>query len=254
MKRLIMLLVFGCIGITQVLWAIPTEINYQGTLKQNGLPANDPSGSSTKVTFTLTDQTGQIPYSNSISVNTPVINGLFSAKLNFQLLTGNTWDSITPYIKVNINGQDLSPTEKVSATPYAIVASSVMAGGVTPSSLAPGYGLVPAGLIAIFAANCPNGWNVFLPLQGKYPVGSDGGPNFTLGVPVGNLTHNHSGTTGGAVRGTTQNVGTPSGAPTGMYLEDVANEPLERASPHTHAIPMDSSLPPSLPIVFCQKQ
>jgi len=250
MKRLLMIIVLSLTVASQVLWAIPSEINYQGTLKEKGLPA---SGNK-NITFTLTSQDGQTAYSNAITVNTPVNNGLFSVKLNFQLLSGNTWESITPYIKVNVEGQDLSPTEKISATVYAGISSSVVAGAITPASVAPGFGLVPSGMVAIFSDNCPAGWIVYAPLQGKYPVGADGTPNFTLGVPTGSLTHNHSGQTGGAIRGATQLVSTPAGAPAGYYLEDIANQPLERASPHSHAIPMDSSLPPSLPIVFCQKQ
>src|ERR1022692_3493430 len=155
MKRLIMILMFGFVGAGQVLWAIPSEINYQGTLKKNGLPLNE----SKNITFTLTSQDGQTAYSNAITVNTPVVNGLFSTKLNFQLLGANTWDSITPYIKVNVDGQDLAPTEKVSATVYALVSSSVVPGAITPASVSPGYGLVPSGTLMAFAGiNVPSGW------------------------------------------------------------------------------------------------
>src|SRR5690349_1017408 len=71
---------------------------------------------------------------------------------------------------------------------------------------------------------------------------------------------------GGANRGSYPIVGTPQGAPAGEYLEDVANQPMERASPHAHTISTDgnhnhggstgtaSSLPPYLGMVFCEKQ
>ena len=155
MKRLFMLFSLSLIAASQVLWAIPSEINYQGTLKEKGLPA---SGNK-NITFTRTSQDGKTAYSNSITVNTPVVNGLFSTKLNFQLLSGNTWESITPYIKVNVEGQDLTPTEKISSSLYAMVSSSVVAGAITPASVAPGYGLVPSGTIVAFAGtSVPDGW------------------------------------------------------------------------------------------------
>src|SRR5579859_3615216 len=109
MKCLILILSMGIVGFSPALWAIPTEINYQGTLKQNGTPATG----NKNITFTLTSSDGNTAYSNAITVNTPINNGLFSVKLNFQLLGTNTWESITPYIKVNVEGQDLGPPEKI---------------------------------------------------------------------------------------------------------------------------------------------
>jgi hypothetical protein len=153
-----------------------------------------------------------------------------------------------------VNGQALSPTEPVTATAYAIVSNSVMDNAISPAKVAPGFGLVPSGAIVMFASGCPPGWQVFTGLQGKYPVGADGSADFTVGVSTGNLTHNHGGVTGDADRGTYQLVGTPAGATAGMYLEDVANQSLERASHHAHGIAAGSSLPPSLPVVFCVKQ
>jgi hypothetical protein len=90
------------------------------------------------VTFQLTSQDGNTFYSQPINVSVTPINGLFSAKLDFQLLTGFTWESINPYIKVSVGGQALSPTEKVSATIYAVISSSVAVNGVSTNSIADG--------------------------------------------------------------------------------------------------------------------
>jgi len=254
MKRMIWISMLGLLAISSTaVWVIPSQITYQGTLKDRGLPANG----NYAITFQLTDQSGSTPYSAAIIKPTvPVTNGLFSVLLDFQLLGTNTWDTITPYLKVTVNGQDLHNPEPVSATAYANVSNSVVNGAISPAKVASGYGLIPAGGIVMFQGSCPTGWTVFTGLQGKVPMGAD--PNntaqFTAGQGGGNLTHSHTGHTQGADRGPAIIVGTPDGAVNGQYLEDIANQHIERASVHSHAIPSDSSLPPYLTVVFCQKQ
>ena len=134
MKRLWITAFVSSIALASAVWAFPTEINYQGTLKKNGLPDTTQE----KVTFQLTSADGNTPYSQSITFMVTPVNGLFSEKLDFQLLSGITWENITPYIKVSVNDQALSNPEKVSATVYAVIASSVVAGGVTTNAIADG--------------------------------------------------------------------------------------------------------------------
>jgi len=273
MKRLFMILTFGFIGASQVLWAIPSTINYQGTLKEKGLPA---SGTK-QMLFRITSQDGSTVYWSGTQVPVQVANGLFSAQITPTLQSGYTWDTITPYMEVSVDGQLLLPREPVNATVYATISGSIVDGAITPTKIASGYGLVPSGAIMMFDTNCPSGWTIYTALQGKFPVGADltNPSQFTMGQSGGNLTHNHSissdgahnhsGQTSGANRGGTELVGTPSGAPAGEYLEDIANQPLERSSPHSHAISTDgshnhggltgnsSSLPPYLSMIFCKK-
>ncbi len=138
MKQLFAIATLSLITFAPAVWAIPTEINYQGTLRgQGGAPINSAT-TPTTVKFTLTSSDGNTPYSNTITMNPVIINGLFSVKLDFQLIPGNTWESLTPYIKVNVGGQDLTPTEKVSATAYSLVSNSVVDGAITTSKIADG--------------------------------------------------------------------------------------------------------------------
>src|SRR5262245_53698704 len=78
-------------SIHSIVLAIPAEINYQGTLKdKNGNPVNS-SKTPLTIKYTLTDQSGNNPYSDTIETTPTIINGLFSAKLDFNLKTGYSW-------------------------------------------------------------------------------------------------------------------------------------------------------------------
>jgi hypothetical protein len=278
MKRLLMTAMVCSLTVISTVWAIPTEINYQGTLKKNGLPDTNPES----VTFQLTSSDGKINYSQPTTVTVNPINGLFSTKLDFQFINGNTWESVTPYIQVSVNGQTLSNPEKVSVTPYAIIASSVVAGAITPDRVAPGYGLVPSGAIMIFQNACPDGWSVFTGLQGKFPVGTDNNTanNFPIASSGGQLNHvhtfttsfdgahNHGGFTDKVNPTATRVVGNSSTYQDDELVQDVGTGGtyLIRLTKHDHAISTDgshnhhgttdstSSLPPYLAVVFCIKQ
>ncbi len=159
MKKATHLILLNLLVVSPAVWAIPNLITYQGTLSDQGSPANSPP--LYPMTFQLTDQSGNTPYSNVISNQVTVKNGLFSVQLNFQLLPPNTWDTISPYLKVAVNGQALSPTEPINATAYAIVSNTVVDNAITPAKVALGYGLVPTGSIVAYAsATPPAGWLV----------------------------------------------------------------------------------------------
>src|SRR5262245_11133695 len=104
---------------TPVLWAIPTTINYQGTLKEKSLPANGTK----KMIFRITDQNGTSVYWSSGQLDIPVTNGLFAAQIN---PTGVSWETVTPYIEVSVEGQLLLPREPINANVYANVSNSVV--------------------------------------------------------------------------------------------------------------------------------
>jgi len=126
-------LTIGCLLLAQVkVMAIPSQITYQGTLKQNGVPTN----ALKNMTFLLVSADGKTPYSLIISSQVNVINGLFSIPLSFQLVSPYTWDTINPYIQVSVEGQALSPNEPVTTTAYAIVAASVISGAIGTPQLA----------------------------------------------------------------------------------------------------------------------
>ena len=259
MKKLF-LIAAACLMIIQVkAMAIPSQITYQGTLKQNGVPVGSPSGTSKAMTFQLLSSDGQTPYSTIITQNVQVINGLFSVPLNFQLLAPYTWDTIDPYIQVSVEGQALTPIEHVSATVYAFVSSTVVNGSITPAKMnttafqAAGVGLVPQGAIMMFDTDCPAGWTRDIALDSRFPLGSA-----SYGTLGGVDTHSASISTA-VSEGGPIGVGTPTGATNGEYLEDIANQYFERASKHTHTISFDGAgssftqLPPYISVIYCKK-
>jgi len=238
-------------------WAgtIPSQITYQGTLKQSGLPA---TGTKTML-FRLTNQDGTQVYWSSGNQSVAVANGLFSAQLS---PTGVDWQNVTPYIEVSIEGQQLSPREPVAASVYAMMSQSIVDGAVTPSKVASGYGLVPSGMIGMFETSCPAGWTVYTALQGKFPAGVD--PNnaaqFTAGQSGGSLTHSHSiamapahshgGSTGGPSATVLVNAGSNARVPTESHTHIISPD---GAHDHGGSTGISSSLPPYMSVVFCEK-
>ena len=96
MKKIICFSALCWMSLTPTLWAIPSAINYQGTLKEKTLPANGTK----KMLFRITDQNGTQVYWSSGQLLIPVMNGLFSAQLT---PTGVSWETITPYIEVSVD-------------------------------------------------------------------------------------------------------------------------------------------------------
>ncbi len=147
------------------LWAasVPLNITYQGTLKQAGVPVNG----SHNMSFKLTDVSGTAQYGALVNLsNVPVNQGLFSVPLDFSANGSQSvpWQSIQPYIQVTIDGQVLSPTEPLNATPYALMSASVIDGAITPAKLDPAVNsfIIPPGVINAFGGSMspkpPVGW------------------------------------------------------------------------------------------------
>lgn len=201
-------------------WAgvVPSQITYQGTLKQSGVAAN---GTYT-MTFRLTDNGGLTQYWSSGPMPVTVSQGLFSALLS---PTGVDWQNVTPYIEVNVSGQVLLPREPVTSTAYALMCGSVAN---------------ETGMIAMFAEICPSGWTRFGALDGVFPMGGA-----AYGATGGSATHSHS---MGGPSSTDTGVVFSSGQGSGSFLSDWG-----RAG-HRHSVSAESNLPPYLTVVFCQKQ
>jgi hypothetical protein len=222
-------------------WAMPSQITYQGTLKEKGIPSN---GTKTMF-FRITNADGTQVYWSSGNLSVSVANGLFSTALN---PTGVNWEAVIPYIEVSIEGQVLVPREPISATVYATLSSSIVDGAISPAKVATGYGLVPAGMVAMFTVDCPTGWARFSALDNAFPMGS-----LTYGNTGGNATHSHSliitesataggGNAIGSARGSMNNGLTSFSAGSG-YTADFR-------SADTNS---QSNLPPYLSMVYCQK-
>jgi len=98
------------------LWAMPSQITFQGTLKQNGVPVN----TTENMQFSFVDNTGAtIPGTQPITINNvSVINGLFAA--NLPIPSNIAWDQYSPYVRVAVQGQILSPDQPINANLYSL--------------------------------------------------------------------------------------------------------------------------------------
>src|SRR5438552_3142884 len=131
MKKAAYLIVLNLIASGPAVWAIPSQITYQGTLRQKGVPT---TGTKTMF-FRITDQDGTQVYWSSGNKSVQITNGLFSTQLS---PSGVDWQNVTPYIEVSIEGQILLPREPVTATVYAALSNMVVDGAVTTAKLADG--------------------------------------------------------------------------------------------------------------------
>ena len=118
---LIMLAIFSL----DVFAAVPYRINYQGRLKQNGLPVNG----LTQIDITIWDApTGGTEWwanggANMISVSSGLFNTVLTAGTIHDMSQVN-WASITPYIQVSVAGVTLTPREQINSSMYSMFSAS----------------------------------------------------------------------------------------------------------------------------------
>ena len=103
---------------------IPSYIQYQGMLTENGLPV---SGIRT-MTYTVYRMPGVISVFSSGASSILVNNGVFSTNLAVPLYTVSPTNSFTFFLRVNVGGSDLSPDIYLQSVPYAYYAQSL--GGI----------------------------------------------------------------------------------------------------------------------------
>ncbi len=98
---------------------IALPFTYQGRLRNAGLPANGIFN----MTFRVFDAPlgGVLLWSN-VHFGVPVTNGVFTRDLSFG---SGVFDGADRYIKIEVNGNILSPRQKVNPTPYALKADSL---------------------------------------------------------------------------------------------------------------------------------
>jgi len=214
MKRIAALLLYVGLG-GMPLWAMPSQITFQGTLKQKGVPVNVTKN----MQFNFVDASGaSIPGTVPISVaNVQVTNGLFAVQLPID--PSIPWEQYTPFIQVSVEGQILKPDQPLNANLYAVAS-------------------IPQGLIAMFAGTCPTGWSHYAPLDGNFPFGGA-----AYGATGGAAKHSHTGTTDfESQRGYTAD-----------SFSDGAQDFAPHHHQHTFTTSTESNMPPYLTMVFCQK-
>jgi hypothetical protein len=139
------------------LWAMPNQITFQGTLKQDNVPVN----AAKNMQFTFVDNTGAtISGTTPFAVaNVQVTNGLFAVQLPMDPTI--PWSQYQPYIQVSVEGQTLSPNQPLNANAYSMVANTVVDGAITYAKLAPNVQavVVPPGVVAAYDGSvAPTGW------------------------------------------------------------------------------------------------
>ena len=250
------------------LWAISSQITFQGTLKQSGVPVN----TNKNMQFSFVDGTGAtIPGTVPIALaNVQVTNGLFAVQLPID--PAINWQGYQPYIQVSVEGQILSPNQPLTSNLYSIVSQTVIDNAIVTAKLADTavttakitdqavttakiadnavtaakldpavQGItVPSGLIAMFAGPCPSGWSRFTPLDNAFPMG---GSNY--GATGGSATHSHSLGLPTHVENGDWLFGTPQGS--GSHPQNFA------LADHVHSVSSASNIPPYVTMVYCVK-
>jgi len=205
-------------------WATPSQITFQGTLKQDGVPVN----TTKNMQFNFVDGSGAtIPGTSPVSVaNVQVTNGLFAVQL--PLDPSIPWEQYTPFIQVLVEGQTLSPNQPLNANLFAVAA-------------------IPQGMIMMSTSTCPAGWTRFSALDNAFPMGGA-----SYGATGGSATHSHtlvedpSGQGAGSPNAV--GVNTPGGQ-LGSYQGGSGFTVYTTKDVTTSA----SNLPPYLTMIYCQK-
>ncbi len=132
-------LLFGIVVIGSA--GVPNTITYQGSLKQNGAPVNG----TYPVEIRITNAAGTEIYWTSGNRNVDITEGLYRIELTTPTVD---WANKDPYIETRVNSVLLLPREKMTSTPYALIAKDI-------SSAVAGPGLI-GGSGAPMAVNVDN--------------------------------------------------------------------------------------------------
>lgn len=224
MKRLVAYFVLISV-LGAPLWAMPSQITFQGTLKQTGTPVN----TTKNMQFSFVDGTGAtIPGTQPVSIsNVSVTNGLFAVQLPIDPTI--PWEQYTPYVRVSVEGQILSPDQPLNANLYAVAA-------------------IPQGMVAMFATTCPVGWTRFSALDNAFPMG---GP--TYGATGGSATHSHKLAKSRTASGAQGAGSVVASQGDGADLITVTAGGGANIDIMSNLTTSGNNLPPYLTVVYCQK-
>lgn len=101
--------------------AIPNAMSYQGVvLDQDGLPAEGPV--EIEVEFWNQENGSGVLYGAQTFSNVTLVDGVFDIQLEYPAL-GDTFDGSDLWMKVLVDGQVLSPNQRIVAVPYAFRAA-----------------------------------------------------------------------------------------------------------------------------------
>jgi hypothetical protein len=187
-----------------------TAFTYQGQLQNNGNPASG----SYDITFTLFNvNSGGAPVTTPLTnVATPVVNGLFTASVDFGpgIFNGsNLWLEIAVSTNAANAFSTLAPRQQVTPAPYAITAAN-LSGTISNAQLSSssvtvtaGSGLSGGGSVPLGGSTTLNNSGV-LSVTAAGPLSSSGGQNPQISLtgnippdrlPPGLLTNNQGNVT-----------------------------------------------------------
>ena len=109
-----------------------SSFTYQGQLRQSGEPFTGMADLEFRLYDQLNDGT-QIGSTQSVA-DWPVEDGLFQVELDFG---ASAFDGSDRYLEVTVDGAPLIPRQKVTATPYALLATGLASGSVGGGSIDP---------------------------------------------------------------------------------------------------------------------
>lgn len=126
-----------------------SQITYQGQLRDGGTPVKD----TVDLRFQLYDAPND---GNAIGspVQRPgvqVTDGLFQVDLDFG---AGAFDGGDRFLEIEVNGAPLTPRQRVTATPYALLAAGIASGAVD------GDGVDPAEIQLRVVGSCPPGQSI----------------------------------------------------------------------------------------------
>jgi len=152
-----------------------TAITYQGQLRESGEPVTD----TVDLRFELFDAlSGGDTIAGPLQfLDWPVEDGLFQVELDFGAVA---FDGGPRFLEVEVNGAPLSPRQKVTATPFALLAAGTATGAVD------GAAIDPAEVQLRVGGACPAG-------QSIRQIGQDGSVTCEaddIGASGWNLTGN----------------------------------------------------------------
>ena len=128
----ICLLVMAASWIDQPAYGQASSFSYQGQLRNAGEPFTGIADLEFRLFDQLIDGT-EIGSVQSL-VDVPIENGLFQVELDFGAAA---FDGSDRFLEISIDGSPLIPRQKVTATPYALLATGLASGSVGGGSVDP---------------------------------------------------------------------------------------------------------------------
>src|SRR6056297_2448085 len=129
---MILVLAVGTAIVSKPTLGQSSTFTYQGQLRQSGEPFTGMADLEFRLYDQLTSGT-QIGSTQSVP-DWPVEDGLFQVELDFG---ASAFDGSDRFLEVSVDGAPLIPRQKVTATPYALLATGLASGSVGGGSVDP---------------------------------------------------------------------------------------------------------------------